>query len=190
MVVFDDELPGFVGEPLCVMVSFTYAMCRQAVAPVPTTISTTLTAGLEVLLSQKKKRKLHKCCEEAGLTIFYDAGPAPAAKCMDFIWHVFSRNTLRTEPWEVAPLRSTTGTSVRQSSTRSFSQTNNFSASEVRSTSSYFPMLQNCLETKNEICKLIFILISGDFTAACCFASLFHFPSTAQKPNHFVGGFW
>ena len=112
MVVFDDELPGFVGEPLCVMVSFTYAMCRQAVAPVPTTISTTLTAGLEVLSSQKKKRKLHKCCEEAGLTIFYDAGPAPAAKCMDFIWHVFSRNTLRTEPWEVAPLRSTTGTST------------------------------------------------------------------------------
>ena len=58
MVVFDDELPRFVGEPLCVMVSFTYSMCRQAVAPVPTTISTTLTAGVEVLrqglLSQKK----------------------------------------------------------------------------------------------------------------------------------------
>lgn len=74
----------------------------------------------------------------------------------------------------------------RQSSTRSFAQTNDFSASEVRSTSSYFPMLQNCLETKNEICKLIFILISRDFTAACCFAS----PSITMhrtKTNQF---FW
>ena len=90
---------------------------------------------------------------------------------------------------EVAPFAPCNRDIRRQSSTRSFSQTNNFSASEVRSTGSYFPMLQNCLETKNEICKLVFILISGDFTAACCFASLFHFPSTAPKQTTFLVDF-
>lgn len=138
----------------------------------------------------RKNCTLHKCCEEAGLTIFYDAGPAPAAKCMDFIWHVFSRNTLRTEPWEVAPLRSTTGTSVRQSSTRSFSQTNDFSASEVRSTSR-FPMLQNCLEKQNT--KFANYIISSYFKRFhCCmlFCKPLPFPKHRTKTNHFFGGFW
>jgi len=47
MVVFDDELSGFVRKQICVVVSSTYATHRTAVAPVPTTISTTLTPGLE-----------------------------------------------------------------------------------------------------------------------------------------------
>ena len=59
---------------------------------------------------------------------------------MDFIWHVLFRNTLRTEPWNSLFLRSTTGASS-QSSTRSFSQTNDFSAFQKA------PVLFQCSKT-------------------------------------------
>ena len=73
-----------------------------------------------------------------------------------------------------------------QSSTRSFSQTNNFSASEVRSTSSYFPMLQNCLEKQNT--KFANYIISSYFKRFhCCmlFCKPLPFPKHRTKTKPF-----
>lgn len=72
MVLSDDELPGFVGEQICVVVSFTYAMCRQALEPVPTTSFTTLTSFTTSVVARTA------ICTNAAkkqlVTILHDAG--------------------------------------------------------------------------------------------------------------------
>lgn len=139
-------------------------------------------------------------------------GPSFSPVCYRIRWHFCSicgemhgfhmarvyRNTLRTGPWEGDEgWRSYNGT-------RSFAP-RTLAGSETRSPAFYIQSLPQevftskwfsaskapvlfqcayCLGKQNTNLQTNFHLISGDFIAAC-FASLFHFPSTAQKPNHF-----